>query len=127
MEFGGKLRELTMALLAVAATALLVFFGNGLEPRWPLDVAGAAAGAAVRAAEFRVAGRTGGVCGDAARLPEFLELLCAFWVRRPVAWFANFGLMALLFAAGVLLMRALARRGAVWSAWLASAGVVGDV
>ncbi|HEX4038514.1 MAG TPA: hypothetical protein VHX37_10690 [Acidobacteriaceae bacterium] len=36
MEFGGKLRGMMAALLAVAATAVLVYCGNGLEPHWPL-------------------------------------------------------------------------------------------
>jgi apolipoprotein N-acyltransferase len=35
-----------------------------------------------------------------------------------VAWLLYFGISALAFAAGVLLTRALARRSAVWSAWL---------
>jgi apolipoprotein N-acyltransferase len=34
-------------------------------------------------------------------------------------WFADFVPVALMFALGVLLVRALARRGALWSAWLA--------
>jgi apolipoprotein N-acyltransferase len=37
----------------------------------------------------------------------------------PVAWFTGCGLAAAVFVAGVLLMRALVRRGAVWSGWLA--------
>jgi apolipoprotein N-acyltransferase len=37
----------------------------------------------------------------------------------PIAWIVQSGTGAIVFAAGVLLTRALARRGAVWSAWLA--------
>ena len=36
MESGGRARGLMMALLALASTAALVYFGNGLDPRWPL-------------------------------------------------------------------------------------------
>ena len=36
MGFDGRWGRMTMAALAFAATAVLIFFGNGLEPHWPL-------------------------------------------------------------------------------------------
>lgn len=118
MESGNRLFRLGIALAAFAATAALLYFGNGLMPRWPLvwfaplpvllfalrRPAGQAA--LVAAAPWLVGG---------LNMWGYLRILKG----PPVAWFAAFGLAALVFAAGVLLMRALMRRGAVWSAWLA--------
>lgn len=36
MGSGNRLLQAGIALAACAATAALVFFGNGLVPRWPL-------------------------------------------------------------------------------------------
>ena len=118
MESGNKLRELMVAVAAIAATALLVFFGNGLEPRWPL-----AWFAPVPVLVYAL-----GSSAWRAGLAAFLAMLLGclnFWsylalLGAPhIVWLADFGLNALVFALGVLLLRALGRRGAVWAAWLA--------
>ena len=36
MEFASKRGEILAAILAVGVSAVLVWFGNGLEPYWPL-------------------------------------------------------------------------------------------
>lgn len=117
MESDAKLREGLAALLAMAGTALLVFFGNGLEPLWPLMWLapvpvllyalrnGAWRGAAVAFAAWMVGG---------LNLWSYMRGLGI----PAVAWVLAYGTGALAFASAVLLMRALARRGALWSAWL---------
>lgn len=115
MGFGDKRQD---TMVAFAATALLLYFGNGLEPRWslmwfaPLPVLLYA----LRSSALRAA-----VVTFAAVLVGCLNLLGYFRVLQiPLAaWFTSFGLVALVFALGALLTRALVRRGAVWSAWLA--------
>lgn len=118
MEFGNKATRLAIALLAFGATAMLVFYGNGLMPRWPLMwlaplpvlvfALGRPAwqGAVVAAAAWMVGG---------LNLWGYLRVLGA----PTVVWFADFGVSAVVLAAGVLLMRGLERRGRVWSAWIA--------
>jgi apolipoprotein N-acyltransferase len=107
-----------MAMLAIAATALLIFFGNGLMPLWPLMWL---APLPVLLFALRSSAWSAGVAAFFAMLLGCLN----FWsylraLGAPhIAWFADFGLTALMFAAGVLLVRALARRGATWIAWLA--------
>jgi apolipoprotein N-acyltransferase len=118
MAYGNKLREGAWVLLAVVATSALVFFGNGLDPHWPLMWF-----APLPVVWFGL-GRTGWSAGLAAFAAMLIGCL-NFWryigiLGAPhAAWFINFGLIALMFAAGVLLMRALVRRGALWSAWIA--------
>jgi apolipoprotein N-acyltransferase len=118
MEFGNRATHLAIALLALGATAMLLFYGNGLAPRWPLMwlalvpvlvfALGRPAwqGAVVAAAAWMVGG---------LNLWGYLRVLGA-----PAAvWFADFGVSAVVLAAGVLLMRGLERCGRVWSAWIA--------
>lgn len=118
MAFERNLRAAVETLAAVAASAGLFYFGNGLEPRWPLVWL--------------------------APLPVLLLSLRAGWVRAcaaafgaallgwlnmfgylhtlgagPLVWLVIFSQFSLSFAIGVLLFRGLARRGALWSAWLA--------
>lgn len=118
MEFGTKATRLAIALLVFGATAVLVFCGNGLMPRWPLMWLAplpvlvfalsrpAWQGATVAAAAWMVGG---------LNLWGYLRVLGA----PPVVWFVDFGVSALVLAAGVLLMRALERRDRLWSAWIA--------
>jgi apolipoprotein N-acyltransferase len=117
MAFGDKARDGILAVVALAATGLLIFFGNGLDPRWllmwfaPLPVLLYA----LRSSSMR-----------ALAVAFFAMLLgCLnFWnyfrvlSAPPMAWLINCGVIALMFALGVVLMRGLARRGAVWAAWL---------
>jgi apolipoprotein N-acyltransferase len=107
-----------VAVLVAAATALLLWFGNGLNPWWPLMwfaplpvlwfalhrswwVAGLTAAAAWLAGSFNLWG--------------YLHL-----VGLPfAAWFSIFGAVAIIAAGAVLLFRALVLRGAVWSGLVA--------
>ena len=118
MEFGSRLERGLGAVLVFALTALLVYFGNGLEPRWPLMWL---APLPVLVFALRSSARSAGFVAFAAWLVGCLNL----WgymhlLGLPfVAWAVTFGAIALVFAAGVLLTRALVQRGRVWSAWLA--------
>jgi apolipoprotein N-acyltransferase len=107
-----------MALLALASTAALVYFGNGLDPRWPLMWF---APLPVLVYALRSSAWRAGLVTFAAMLAGCLNFWSYFHVLGAprMAWVGSFGLEALVFAASVLLVRALTRRGAVWSAWLA--------
>jgi len=118
MEFAASLPRPVVAVAAFAATAALVFFGNGLMPRWPLMwlaplpvLLFALQSPAWQAAFVAVAAWLVGCLN----LWSYVRLLGA----PPVAWMVPCGTAAVVFAAGVWLMRALALRGAVWSAWVA--------
>lgn len=118
MGFGNKAGRAGMALAALAATAALVYFGNGLIPRWPLVWV---APLPVLVFVLRRPAWQAGLVAAGAWLAGGLNLWGYLRVLHApaVVWFVDFGTAAVVFAAGVLLMRALERRGAVWSAWLA--------
>jgi apolipoprotein N-acyltransferase len=118
MAFGHRTRA-AAALLALGATAVLVYWGNGLMPHWPLMWFAplpvlwfalrrpAWQAALVAAAAWMLGG---------LNLWDYLVRVLG---APPIAWFLDIGGAAAAFALGVLITRALARRGAVWAAWLA--------
>lgn len=118
MESGNRLRELGVALLSIASTAVLLYFGNGLNPCWPLMWI---APAPVLVYALQTSAWRGAVAALVAMALGCLNLwsYLAILGAPHVVWFTTAGMIALMFALGVLLMRALLRRGAVWSAWLA--------
>ena len=116
MEFAAKSRHAAIAVVAFAATAALVYFGDGLTPRWPLMWL-APLPVLVFALESRV--WQAALVAAGAWLAGCLNLWSYFGALGALAWIVSFGTSAVVFAAGVLLTRALARRGAVWSAWAA--------
>ena len=118
MESGNKLWERMLALLAIAATALLVFFGNGLEPQWPLMWF--APLPVLLYALCSSPWRTG-IVAFLAMLLGCLNLWSYLRVLGAphAVWFTMSSLIALVFALGVLLTRGLARCGRVWTAWFA--------
>lgn len=118
MEFERKNASWALGVAAAAATAVLVYFGNGLDPLWPLMWV---APLPVLVFALSSSARRAGAVAFAAMLAGGLNFWHYFRVLQapPVAWGLNFGLMALVFAAAVLLMRALVRRGSLWSALLA--------
>lgn len=118
MGSANKLSYATNALLPFAATAVLLYFGNGLTPRWPLMWF-----APLPALLFvlRRPAWQGGLLAFAGWLAGCLNLWHYFRVlgAPPAAWCVDCGSAALVFALVVLLVRALAHRGSLWSAWLA--------
>jgi apolipoprotein N-acyltransferase len=111
-------RLLLEALLATGATAALLYFGNGLEPLWllvwfaPLPVLLFALRSKWWAAALSAV--AGIMLANLNIWSYFTKTLTA----PAFAWVAIFLLMGVVFAAGVLLFRALVLRGAVWSGLL---------
>ena len=108
-----------LAVLAAACTAVLVYFGTGLDPRWPLmwlaplPVLWFAARSSWWAAGLTsMVGWTAGVMNQWNYFNHLLHMPAGVQI-------SIFGGTAVLFAASVLLFRALLRRGALWSAMLA--------
>lgn len=118
MEFEHKSAGWGPGAAAAAATAVLVYFGNGLDPVWPLMWL---APVPVLVFALRSSALRAGAAAFVAMLAGCLNFWGYFRVLQapPVAWAVSFGLEALVFAAAVLLMRSLARRGSLWSAWVA--------
>lgn len=118
MAFAIDTRRCVAAFAAVACTAALVWFGNGLDPWWPLMWF---APLPVLWVASRSSWWTTALTAFAAMLLgslsmwHYFELLSA----SPTVWLIVYSMAALTFAVAVLLFRALLRRGAVWSALVA--------
>ncbi len=111
---------LLAAFTAVLLTAVLLSIGNGLNPVWPFMWL-ATLPALLLAAEtdsWWIAGVAAALGMLLGSLPMLNYLHGALHLPI-VAWFVPFSIVSLLFAAGVLLFRALLRRGAVFSAVIA--------
>ncbi len=118
MAFEINYQRIMAALLAIASASLLVWFANGLSPWWPL----------LWFAPFPVLIFALRSSWWSAALIAFLSWLIGglnLWQyfralgAPPYAWAGIFSISALVFAAAVLLFRALLRRRAFWSALLA--------
>jgi len=118
VEFANKGRGVAAGILAFAATAALVYFGNGFEPRWPLMWIAPlpVLWLALRSRWWSAALVSGlALLTGCLNLWGYLRALHA----PPTVWLAVFGIEAAAFALAVLLFRALALRGAIWSALVA--------
>ncbi len=106
------------AIAVAAATAVLLWFGNGLDPWWPLMWF---APLPVLWFSLRSSWRVAGLTAAAAWLAGSLNMWGYFRLLGTgfVVWLGIFGAVALVAAAAVLLFRALALRGAWWSAVVA--------
>ncbi|MGB7761146.1 MAG: nitrilase-related carbon-nitrogen hydrolase [Bryobacteraceae bacterium] len=119
MAFALDYRRYGVAFLAVASTAVLVWFGTGLNPWWPLLWL---APLPVLLFASRSAWRGAALTAAVSWLLGSLNLWRYFHgvghipasILVPI-----FGVPALVFALAVLLFRALLRRGAWWTALLA--------
>ncbi len=118
MAFATDYRRMGIACLAVVSTAVLMWFGNGLNPLWPL----------MWFAPLPVMLFASRSPWWAAALTTFLSLLfgsLSMWhyfrvLELPSSvWLSTYTAIALLFTVAVLLFRALLLRGASWSALLA--------
>ncbi|WP_260702894.1 apolipoprotein N-acyltransferase [Edaphobacter flagellatus] len=119
MASANNVRQLGEAIAAAAVTAALFYFGNGLEPRWwlvwlaPLPLLVFA---------LRSSWWAAGLAAVVAMLVGNLNMWSYFTktLGMPaVAWMQIYIVAGIFFALGVLLFRALALRGAVWSALVA--------
>lgn len=122
MAFAINYSRSVAALLAIVLAGALFWFGNGLNPWWPL----------VWFAPLPVLLFASRSSWWSAALVAALSLLGGslnMWhyfhgvLHAPaLAWVTTYSLAALVFAAAVLLFRALLRRRAYWSALLALPG-----
>jgi apolipoprotein N-acyltransferase len=118
VAFASKYERSATALFVIASASALVWFGNGLDPWWPLlwfaplPVLVFALRSAWSSAAL-VAGLSWLIGG--LNMWHYLRALGA----PPSAWAGIFFIVALVFAGAVLLFRVLVRHGALWSALLA--------
>jgi apolipoprotein N-acyltransferase len=119
MAFAIDARRIGFAVLAVIATAVLVWFGTGLSPLWPL-LWFAPMPVLLFASRSRwwTAGLTAALAWAAGSLNMWHYFATALHVPL-VGCMQIVAGTALFFALAVLLYRALLRRGAYWSALLA--------
>jgi apolipoprotein N-acyltransferase len=113
-----KFKSGAVAILVAAATALLLWFGNGLDPWWPLMWF---APLPVLWFALRRSWWMAGLTALAGWLAGFFNLWGYFrLVGLPfAAWLSIFGAVAVIAAGAVLLFRALVLRGALFSGLLA--------
>lgn len=119
MAFLPSSRRLAEPLLATVAAAVLFYFGNGLEPLWPLMWL-----APLPVLLFALRSKWWAAAMSAVAVMMLANLnIWSYFIKTmgmPVyAWVEIVLPMGLVFAAGVLLFRALVLRGAVWSGLLA--------
>jgi apolipoprotein N-acyltransferase len=114
MESANKTRKVAMAIVVFATTAVLVWFGNGLTPSWPLmwfaplPLFWYSLRSSWWAAALVAFGSW--LAGSASLMDYFRTVGMPF-----TAWLGNFAGMGCLAASGVLLFRTLVSRGAVWA------------
>ncbi|MBI2837845.1 MAG: hypothetical protein HYX75_06000 [Acidobacteria bacterium] len=119
MASAADFRHLCAVFLTVACTALLVWFGTGLNPWWPLLWF---APLPVLVFASRVSWWTAALTASTAWLLGGLNMWHYYYgvLRIPPSILARiFATLTIVFTLAVLLRRALLRRGAWWSATLA--------
>jgi len=111
---GSVFRLVAFAVAAVVLTAVMVWFGDGLEPWWPLMWF-----APLPVLVFAV--RSGWRAAAVVSLLGMMLGSFSMWhyfraMGLPVLlWFGLYGTASVVFMAGVLLFRALVLRGRVWA------------
>lgn len=123
MASATNFRNTLLALAATLATAALFYFGNGLQPVWPLMWF---APMPVLLYALRHNSLSTLLVATAALLLGNLNM-CSYLtatLRMPaIAWLAIFVPASIVFAFGVLLLRALVGRGRVWAGAVSLPGV----
>jgi len=111
-------RRLLAGFAAFVSTAGLVWFGNGLDPLWPLVWL---APLPVLVFALRSSWRSAAIIAGLAWLVGCFNLWHYFRSQQTPfsVWLGVFSVAALVFALAVLLFRSLVRRGALWRALLA--------
>ena len=108
------------ALLAIVSTGALYWYGNGLNPWWPLSLVRTAAGAAFCLAQFLVARRSrSGPRLIYRRQPQHVAFTFTRYYLRGVSVGDDLLFAALVFAERRAAFPRAAQRGAPWSALLA--------
>src|ERR1700734_1803349 len=119
MESVPSYRRWVQAVLATLATAAMLYFGNGLDPLWPLMWF---ATVPVLLLSLRTNAWTAAAAAIVATMLGGLNLwgyLTNTLGAPAFAWMAIFLTAGVALAAAVLLFRALILRGAVWRGLLA--------
>ena len=119
MAFAVNYRRLAEAVLSIAATGAMYYFGNGLNPLWPLMWI---APLPVLVFALRNSGWAAAMVTAIAMLLGSLNMwgYLTQTIGTPgLVWFGIFLAASAVFAAGVLLARALVLCGEVWSGLLA--------
>jgi apolipoprotein N-acyltransferase len=119
MAFSPRHRRFVEALLATAASSAIFYFGNGLEPLWPLVWFGPLP---ILLLALRSGWRTTALSAVAVIMIANLNLwfyLTGILTMPGYLWVAMFLPTGAAFAAGVLLFRALVLRGALLSGLVA--------
>ncbi|HEX6770837.1 MAG TPA: hypothetical protein VF126_02340 [Acidobacteriaceae bacterium] len=114
MAFADKGKHALMAVGAAAASAAMLWFGNGLNPIWPLMWI---APLPVLLFALRASWWAAGLTTAAAWLVAGLNMWGYFHLLGMSygVWLGIFGVVAVFAALSVLLFRALVLRGAVWA------------
>ena len=118
MVFASNWKQAALGIGVAAVTAAMLWFGNGLDPWWPLMWF---APLPVLVFALRFSWWAAGLTAAAAWLVASLNLW-GYLHRLGLpfaAWLAIFSIVAGFAAASVLLFRALVLRGALWSGLLA--------
>jgi apolipoprotein N-acyltransferase len=118
MAFATNYRRIIAAILAIASTAILFWFGNGLNPIWPLMWI---APLPVLIFALRNSWRSAAITSALAMFlagTNMWNYLHSALGAAAIAWISIYAVAALAFAASVLLFRALVLRGAPFSALL---------
>lgn len=112
-------RSILAGVLALAGTSILVWFGNGLNPWWPClwFAMFPVLWFSLRSSWWSTAliATASMLLGGLNLFPYFHHVLGA----PAIVWVGIYAQIAIVFAAAVLLFRALVFRGAVWSALVA--------
>lgn len=118
MASANKWKQGVLGIAAAAATVAMLWFGNGLDPWWPLMWF---APLPVLVFALRSSWWAAGLTAVAAWLVAGLNMW-GYLHRLAMSfgmWLAIFGVVAAFAAAAVLLFRALVLRGALWSGLIA--------
>jgi apolipoprotein N-acyltransferase len=119
MEYAGEYRQVVTGALVVACTTALLWFGNGLDPLWPLMWF---AMLPILWFALRSPWWSATAAAVVSMMLGGLNMFHYFYgvLRAPVAvWVVVYATVGVALALGVLLFRALVLRGAVWSGLLA--------
>jgi apolipoprotein N-acyltransferase len=118
MAFANNYLRIVAPVLVVLSTSALIWFGNGLDPWWPLFWF---APLPVLVFALRSSWRASALTAFLPMLLGSLNMWHYFQVLEAptYVWFSVYLAMGLLWAGAVLLFRALVLRRALWSALLA--------
>jgi apolipoprotein N-acyltransferase len=118
MEFANSWKQVVLAVAAGLATAVMLWFGYGLNPWWPLMWF---APLPILLFALRSSWWTAGLTAAATWLVASLNLWSYFHLLGMTfaEWLGIFSVVAAFAAASVLLFRALVLQGALWSGLIA--------